>query len=149
MALISINKYDGSKVEKEAMLCMSYIGINAYCKSFGYNISITPIMGNTPKGLIDDSPNSHKVTVLKSVSNKSTTNDKDLKIIGSRDNIKATKIFGIEMEDKEYFNTAVDDNIRWYNHEISFIIDRKLNENNSDYSMRIVEILWKIVNQNR
>ena len=147
MALVKINKFEGSLVAKETMANLNETGLLVYIKSFGYNIDINPVMEATPSGMIEDSPNKHIIALTKTI---------QISDMESSDNIIIQNNFGNTFKFKHNFkyNTVNNNRVwfdevsgtRWYQHSHCIEINRLEGEDNSDYAMRITEMLFFIMN---
>ena len=142
MSLVKIKDFKGSLVANEALESINYLGINAIMAAHGYNIDITPIMGKTPRGLIDDSPNIH---LLEFERNKiidkkyyGLSDDEICNIYYNSNEVKPLFIPGKFTSAEQCVWENIDENgniTKWYKHKISVHIKRRENESNSDYQI--------------
>lgn len=134
MALISLDKFNGSIISNEVMESLNYCNLTTYLASFGYQVTIDPNMPETPDGLIEDCPDSHTINFVR---RKVCEDRDDGEIISQNqpDDFKFLFIFGFDTKSE---NTVIrKDNITWYKHSHSVTVNRHPSEDISDYCMRI------------
>lgn len=148
MSLVRIEDFKGSVIASEAINNMLECGLILYCKSFGYTVNIQPNFDKYPDGLIDDSPNSHRICLGRYVNvTNSKKNEHDILADNSKDNIKINRIFGYEFNTQSNITVDFKTHTRWYNHIIEITVNRDKNESDEDYALRLTEILYKTVNR--
>lgn len=154
MSLVKIKDFKGSLVAKEALENINYLGINSILASYGYSIDVTPVMESTPKGMIEDSPNSHMLEIEREVlinsKHTSLPDDEIFNIYCIGNTIKPKFIIGCFTATTQNIWSNTDENgatTKWYKYKISVNIKRKADESNEDYAMRISEIAFKYANK--
>lgn len=141
MSLINIKDYEGSLVALEAMQNMFQIDLIIYLKSFGYGINIFPIMESTPKGMIEDSPNSHEIVIDRRIFiPEHVDKQKEFDEL-SASNLKVKKIIGYESSNKTELHIDEKTKTTWFVNEIKIKINRHKNESNSEYALRIAQMV--------
>lgn len=152
MSLVKIKDFNGSLVAKEAIENINYLGVSSILASYGYSVDVVPIMEATPKGMIEDSPNSHMLEIEREVlienKHNDLADDEIFNIYCVGNTIKPKFIVGSFTATTQNVWSNTDENgveTKWYKYKISINIKRKENESNSDYAMRISEIAFKYV----
>lgn len=145
MSLIKIEDYSGSEIAKAVMEALDMVGVVNKLNINGYMIEIEGIQDKTPKGMIDDTPNKHKVTIKR---------DKWLGefSISEFDSMTTSRVDEImDMQDKN--NLDFEDNIKdcevthrfsfennkdiWYRHSVEIQLDKSILETDESYLKRI------------
>ena len=138
MTLVKIEEFSGSITGNAVMETLEIVGVIDALNKRQYNFSIKGVQQPTPKGLIDDEPDSHVVQVekIKFLGNRqeipfviqgmAVDLDSELFKNTMEDMHKADLRFGVTLgiprEEKKYI--AVDRDGVWYRHSLELKIDR-------------------------
>ena len=147
MSLVKITEFSGSLVANEAMSNIHDTGLMVYIKSFGYDLEINPIMEATPKGMIEDSPNIHTINFVKVLRVLDTESDDNSIIQNNYMNcIKFKPNFRYNTKNDHRVWSDTKSKTRWFEHTHSVEVKRLDGEDNSDYAMRITELVYNLMN---
>lgn len=154
MSLIDIKEYRGSEIGIAVMEALEMIGIVHKLNINGYHLSIDGVHGITPKGMIEDTPDNHKITIErhKFIGNKNKNNMKHI----LRDNDKIDEI----LSQQEQFNIDFDERANyeithqvkedsngdiWYNHRVEFEIGKTVLQTTESYVKGLFETVTDYV----
>ena len=159
MSLIKIEEYNGSEIANTAIEALTQVGIINKLNSYGYHLAIEGIQKPTPKGMIDDTPSSHKIQIERNkFIEKCFTKPKDkIRLIeGSEEYIKYMENphsnkslmvcmpFDIDFQIKDGYEIVhevskdAESNL-WYKHSVEFYINQLAVEPVEAYLKRLFE----------
>lgn len=159
MSLIKIEEYNGSEIGNAAIEALTQIGVISKLNSYGYHLAIEGIQKPTPKGMIDDTPSSHKIQIERNkFIEKCFSKPKDkIKLIEGSDsyvkymeNPKSNRSlmmcmpFNIDFQIKDGYEITheiskdAESNL-WYKHSVEFYINQLAVEPVEGYLKRLFE----------
>lgn len=158
MALVNIGDYSGTIIENAVMDIVEELGFLNLVNKRGYILYVRGIQGETPDGMVDDEPESHRIelhkrlTIAKAEEVEFTRNGRvnkalpsyreSLEVVGEAD-FKVVPLFGIAtVKDSKQF--LVSDGYCEYEHLIHFTVDKN-NKTDEEYVIAIVDTLLAIV----
>lgn len=154
MAFIEKENFHGSEVANIVTEALDYGGLLEAMNNCTYAISIDGICDIDSAGRIDDSPSLHKIVISRSkyVGNMSRKqyNSYETSDIGKAEMKKHSDVslvfenVGESFENKHYFNRDKQGYV-WYNHEISFFINRPITESFEGYVQRMFNTISQYI----
>lgn len=144
--LVKIEEYDGDFISQSVMEILETVGFVNSLNIRGYHLSIDPVHKPTPKGMIEDTPSEHKITIERNkfIENMTPTQfrKKDRNGEYSEKVKNDQQILDIAFKEADNINivrevTVDGSSYVWYKHKVELSYTRPVMEEVESYIKRV------------